>query len=324
MPTARGDRAAFLMRQQANFATPAAAGAGLFRLMPFYQLNFAPTEEVTEDDAIVGDAFPGAAVAGLRNLTGNIEVPLGIQSIGWHLRGLFGAPVTSGSSPNYSHVFSAAAQPVPLLYTSGISHRGADIHFRQAPIAYTGLRLNAKKDGLRVRARFDMLGSVETKLGATLDATPVEYANDRVPVGFQGQVLLGGTPVAGVTACDITAGLGLTPDQEELNGLPTAASFLDGSWSVTGSLSARFTDTSWYDLGDAGTLQDLELRFQVAANESLVLRAHNLRFERTGIPIQGGDVLTGTFNFRGSRPASGDTPLRVTLLNQTATYANPS
>lgn len=323
MPTARGDQAAFLMRQQTNFATPAAAGPGQFRVLPFYSVNLAPTEEVTEDDAIIGDAFPGAAVAGLRNLTGDIEVPLGMQSIGWHLSGLFGAPVTSGAGP-YTHVFSMGALPVPRLYTTGISHRGVNEHFRQAPIAYKGLRLTAKKDGQRVRAKFDLLGSVETKLASSLDATPVEYANDAVPVGFQGQVLLGGTPVAGVTTCELNATLGLTPDQEELNGLPTAASFLDGSWGLTGSITARFADTSWYDLGDAGTLSDLEVRFQISASQRLTVRAHNLRFERTGVPIQGGDILTSSFAFRASRPALGDTPFRATLINQTASYGNPA
>lgn len=322
MTTARGDRAAFLVRQQADFDTPEVAGDGTFRLLPFYALSFAPTEEVTEDDAIIGDAFPGAAVAGLQNLTGDIEVPLGLQSIGWHLRGLLGEPVTTGASPDFTHVFKMAAQPAPLLFTTGISHRGIGVHFRQAPIAYTGLRLSAKKDGVRGRARFDLLGSVEDKLGATLDATPVEYAGDKVPVGFQGGVYQSAAQVAGITGFEFTAGLSMEPDQEEMNELPTAASFLDGRWSLTGSISARFRDTTWYDLAEAGTLANLEVRFTISATETLVLRGHNLRFERTGIPVPNGNILTSTFNFRASRPSTGDTPLTVTLKNQTASCEN--
>ena len=323
MATARGDQAAFLMRQQADFDTPAAAGDGDFMLLPFYSLSMAPTEDVSEDDAIIGDAFPGEAVAGLRNLTGDITVPLGLQSIGWHLRGLLGNPTTSGSAPNHTHVFKMAAIPVPLLFTGGISHRGIDKHFRQAPLAYSGLSIAAKKDGQRARVSFKLLGSVEEKTANTLDATPEPYADDKVPVGFQAAVWMGGAKVAGVTAFEFDASLGITPDQEELNQLPTAASFLDGGWSLTGKISARFRDTSWYDLGSAGTLSDMELRYQLSATQSIVFALHNLRFERTGVPVSGKDILTAEFGFRASRPATGNSPLTITLKNQTDSYGNP-
>ncbi|TPE47227.1 phage tail tube protein [Amaricoccus solimangrovi] len=323
MATARGDQAAFLMREQADFETPAAAADGDFRLLPFYSISMAPTEDVTEDDAIVGDAFPGEAVAGLRNLTGDITVPLGLQSIGWHLRGLFGDPVTTGGAPNYTHVFKMAAIPVPLLFTAGISHRGIDRHFRQAPVAYSGMSLSAQKDGQRSRTAFKMLGSVEDKLADTLDAAPVAFATDTVPVGFQAAIWKDGANVAGVTGFEFEASLGITPDQEELNQLPTAASFLDGNWSLTGKISARFRDTSWYDLGSAGTLSDMELRYELSATLSIVFALHNLRFERVGVPVPNGDILTAEFGFRASRPDSGESPLTVTLKNQTASYGNP-
>lgn len=320
--TARGDQAAFLARQQADFDTPEAAAAGKFYLLPFYSLNMAPTEEVTEDDAIVGDAFPGAAVRGLQNMTGNIEVPLGLRSIGWHLKGLLGAPTTTGTSPNFTHVFKMAALPTMPLYTTGISHRGIDEHFRQTPIGYTGMQITARKDGTRARARFDLIGSVEEKIVASLDATPTSFASDTVPVGFQGGVYIGGSLVAGVTSCEFSAGYSATPDQETLNLLPTAAGFLDGKWSLTGSITARFQDTSWYDRGVDGTLADLELRFVIGANESLVLRGHNLRFERSGVPVPNGDILNATFAFRASRPSTGDSPLTATLKNGQANYNN--
>ncbi len=320
--TARGDQAAFLSRLQADFGTPEAAAAGKFRHLPFYSLNMSPSEDVTEDDAIIGDAFPGAAVRGLQNLTGNIEVPLGLASIGWHLRGLMGAPVTTGSSPNFTHTFKMAALPVMPLFTTGISHRGIDAHFRQTPVAYTGLRLAAKKDGTRARARFDLLGSVESSLEDSLDATPVEFTPDAVPVGFQGGVYMGGDLVAGVTGFEMNAGYSAAPDQETLNLLPTAAAFLDGKWSLMGSITARFRNTTWYDLGVGASLVDMELRWVISASLSLVLRGHNLRFERAGVPVPNGDVLNATFNYRASRPSTGDSPLTAVLKNGVANYNN--
>ena len=144
-----------------------------------------------------------------------------------------------------------------------------------------------------------------------------------MPVGFQGGLYEEGVLVSGVTSFSLSAALGLKPDQETMNLLPTAASFLDGSWSLTGSLAARFQDATFYDRALANTPFDLELRFVVGV-ESAVFRLHNLLLERTGIAVPNGDILNQSFNFRASRPDVADTPLRVTLINATAGYGNPA
>ena len=94
MPNARGDEAKLFARQQAAFGTAEAAGPGTFMALPFYSYNVVPSEERNEDDAIRGDAFPGDSVLGLRSLSGNMVVPVGINSFGWHLQSILGAPAT--------------------------------------------------------------------------------------------------------------------------------------------------------------------------------------------------------------------------------------
>lgn len=217
MSTARGDYAALVSRLQSTFGTAESAGNGDFYKLPFYELTSSPTEEMENDESLYGDAFPGDAVAGLRNLSGSLVVPLGLSSIGWHLRALLGEPATTGTT-DYTHVFETAAQPSVPLLTQGISYTDIDQHFVQDSVAYTGLEISAQKTGPRQRATFNIVGREEAKLGAALDTTPLEYLPESVPNGFKAKLLIDGVEAAGATGVTLTLGSGVEPDQETLNG----------------------------------------------------------------------------------------------------------
>lgn len=328
MANARGDRAIWTMRRQADFTTAEAAGDGEYYKLPFYSINAAAAEELSPDDALTGDALPPDAIPGLRSLSGDVEVPLGVASLGWHLRGLFGAPATTGAGDPYTHVFTAKAAPALAHHTACVTHpqaaAGAGVHFHQVGITHTEFSLSARKDGQRARARFGLIGFSETKGAGALDTTPVEFADDPTPIGFQGVLFRGAGQDAAVTAAEFRVASGVTPDQETLNGLATPAALDEGKWEVTGSLTARFRDAALYDAAEAGTLQNFELRYILSASRSAIFRVHNARLERTGIPVQGGDVISATFNFRAGRPGPGDSPFIATLKNGVANYDNPA
>lgn len=320
MPNARGDRAKFLSRRQAAFGAAEAAAAGAFYLMPFYSYNVVPSGELTNDEAMKGDAFPGDTVAGLRNLAGSIEVPMGLDSIGWHLAQILGLPDTSGTGP-YTHVFKAAANPSILLATHGISHTDNAAHFVQDSLALAGLEITAQKNGTRQRVTLNMVGREEIKAGATLDASPVAFSPDPVPVGFQGQLTLAGNDAA-VTQASLTLNTGREADQETMNGLATADDISPGMWDLNGALTARFRDTTLYDAASAGTPMPLVLSWPISANYSLSLRAPSVTLERNGLPIDGRGVISQNFNWRTNRPATGQEMFEVTLVNGTSDYAN--
>lgn len=50
----------------------------------------------------------------------------------------------------------------------------------------------------------------------------------------------------------------------------------------------------------------------------------DVRFEMTGIPIEGRGPISAQFNWRAERPAPGVELATITLKNQTADYANPA
>jgi len=320
MPNARGNEARLLARRQPAFGTAESAADGLFHSLPFYRYNVVPSGELANDDANYGDAFPGELVAGLRNLGGAVEVPLGLNSIGWHLAQLFGDPDTTGTGP-YTHVFAAAAQPAIRLATHGISHMGVASHFTQDSLAMTGMEIQAQKNGQRQRVTFNLAGREEVKAPATLDATPVLYSPDPVPVGFQGAVLMEGAAVAGITQAGLTLNSGVEADQTTLNGLATAADMDPGFWDLSGQITARFRGPTLYDRASDGTSFALQLTWTVGAALELAITVPAVRLERTGVPVEGRDIITSSFNWRAGRPAPGADLVTVTLKNDTPDYA---
>lgn len=323
MPNARGNEAKLLSRRQTTFGTAESAADGLFHALPFYSYNVTPSGELANDDANYGDAYPGDVIAGLRNLAGAAVVPMGLDSIGWHLSQLLGTPTTTGTGP-YTHSFVAAAQPAILLATHGISHAGVAKHFTQDSLFMTGMEIQAQKNGQRQRVTFNMAGREEIKAGATLDTTPVSFSADPVPVGFQGTLLMDDSVVASVTQASLTLNTGREADQETLNGLATAAAADPGFWDLNGALTARFRDTTLYDLASAGTAFALKLKWTISAGYDLQIEVPSALLERTGHAVEGRDIISSSFNWRANRPASGVELVEITLINATADYANLS
>lgn len=341
MPIAKGSQAQLVSRFQAaesnRFKTPEAAGNGLFRCLPFYSYTVGETEEISEDTAISGkgdDDFPGDIVAGLQGVQGSIVVPFGAQSFGWWLAAMFGAPdVTDDTGGNYTHVFEAAGAMAPRNLTNGLHFTDITQNFRHSGVTPTELVLNLRKAGERERATINAVGHIGAKAptNAVLDTTPVAYTGDNVPTKFAAtlQSKVGEAAYAAtgdITGLDLTIGTGTIADQETMNGLPTAEDIITGRWSGTGSLTTRFKDGYWYDLSAAGTLSDIQIDWPILASplQSIRLRLHNVRFARQGTPIESNGVITQTWQFQISKPATDDTPFTWTLKNQTANYANPT
>ncbi|ETX26852.1 phage tail tube protein [Roseivivax isoporae] len=324
MPNARGDEAKLFSRRQAAFGAAEAAGPGKFLALPFYRFGVVPSEDRSEDEVIQGDAFPGDFPPGLVSLSGDMSVPLGLNSFGWHLQSIFGAPATTGDGPDYTHTFTAQAQPPLTILTQGISHTRIGRHFVQDSMTCTGLQIAARKDNQRARATLTMMGRAETSAAEALDDSPVVYDPDPVPLGFQGQALVAGTPVAEVTGIDLTVTSGVEMDQETLNQARTAAGFESQRWSLTGSLSARYVDNTWYDHAANDTPVNLQLKFVIDAARSLLIDMPDLRFALTGIPVEGRGPISADFTFQANRPAAGAELVAFVLKNQTADYANPA
>lgn len=323
MTNGQNDSVRLVSRIQGAYGTAEVAAEGGFRHLPFYEYGVVPSEDLGKDDAIQGDYYSGDIVDGLISLGGSMVVPMGLQSIGWHLAMLFGDPTTTEpSTGNYEHTFRPAGLPSKRFMTIGKSHRDVNQHFVHDSLFYTGFDLSAQKDNQRARLTFNLVGRQEVK-GAALDTTPVEYAADQVPVNFTGKISVDGSEAAAITSFSAKGSMAAEADQEAMNGLATAADIDLGEWMSDGSLNARFRDSTFYDLAAAGTLVDLALDYAISATRGITFKFNKARLERSGIPVNGRGVSSSDFNWQIGRPASGAFPFEVVLRNDVATYANP-
>ncbi len=325
MTNARGDQAKFFMRAQAAFGTAETPADGAFLTLPYYSFTLPPTRELNEDDGIYGDAYPGEQVAGLEGMTGSLVVPMGFSSIGHHLQGMLGAPVTTElQTGRYQHVFKTPATQSPVLHTTGLSYIDVDKHRIHDSVVYTGLEQETRKEGMFSRVSFNVSGRAESKLASTIDATPVSYVDDIVPVKLTSGLKVDGVAAAGVTGFNFSLTSGVEMDQETINGTPFADAVLTGKWGLTGRIDARYRDDSYYDLGESGQLVDWTVTFPYDDDHSLEYLLHNVRVQRSGIPVNNRETISQSFDISAARPDAGQSTLTATLINTVADYANPT
>lgn len=321
MPNAFGRDAVAMFRRQADFTTPESAAPPNFVKFPYYRSTLGARREQGTDPALPDGRLPATIDRGLRSADGELEVPLHLASIGHHLYGLLGVPVTTGAGP-FVHTFDAEDTDAPTFHTFGISHTKIDQHFRYAGFAYNTLRITAQKQSPRQRVVFGLLGRDEVKLAATLDAAPVGESADPVVQSWVGEVLKDGVIVAAVTQCEFTYTNGFELDQETITGDEWAAGVDEGRIGVNGTLTMRFADATFYDLAKAGTLFDLGLRFTVGTS-SLVLTAHNIQLAEDRVPVEGGGPISTQWSFQADKPDVGTPPFQAVLTNDRADYAMP-
>lgn len=333
MVIARGDQATLMVRYQEDVASPfktaEASGAGLFRILPFYTYDVRGTEEQNEDNAVSGlggNAYPREVLRGIQGVSGTMSVPLGIQSFGHHLSAFLGNPTTvDDSNGNYTHTFATPAIQTPKFSTVSVKQNDLSLNFETIGLTYTQMSLNLVKNGERARADFQVIGFNDGPLASSKDTAPVAFSNDAVPVNFQSAIKRQGVAAGDVTSLQVTLQSGIEPDNEALNGLASPERILEGRWSASLSLTARFEDRGWYDLADQGTLFDIDCDLLAASDpapQSHSFKLHNVILERTGIPIAGDGNISVTYNGRLSAPTLPTAPFTWLIKNQTPDYAN--
>lgn len=318
------DAVALLMRRQTtDFNTPEAAGSGKFAQVQAYRAPIGSRRDLFEDRYLGDGRNPGEVLLGFERADGEIEAPLRSESIGWHLYGLFGAPATTGDGEvpeHFSHVFTSAG--AMTHWTMG--YRAGETWFRDAGMTYNEMRFRLARASETQRMSFGLIGRNEEKLGAALDAAPVEpvAATDLRMFAFDATMTLDGSPAADIVDMDLTISQGRTLDEEAISGQPYPLRVLEGDLTISGTARFRFEDATRYDLAAATTEFDMSVIW-TAGTQSFTLAIQNLVFAKDSVRLDSGGVLSLSLPLRASRATSGPS-ITATLVNRRADYANPA
>ncbi|MEQ9518117.1 MAG: phage tail tube protein [Parvibaculum sp.] len=294
---------------------------GNYAKLAFYSSTLAASRPLEEDPVLGRGAWdPADAVEGVTDHAGQLAVPLCVNQLGHWFTLLLGEPVTTDDTGgDYTHVWKSGG----LTLVNGVAELELrnDIVHQHIGLMANSLSLSTARSGGYGRANFDLVGQKEVKLGASAAGVPTSVPLDQL-LAFKGQLLIDDVAVASVTQADLSFTNNLS-GQEGLNVEGLQSGFERGVPAATGSLTARYTDATLFDMSDQHTPFALELKWAKAANKSLSIRAGRVKMPKAQVGLQGPGGVSVSYNFTGAAdPAEADgRMLVVTLKNQTLGYA---
>jgi hypothetical protein len=323
MPTAqvpRGKAITLLIKDQSvDFKTPA---TGNYLTTLAYKYGVVE-EQPLEDDPILGEALvntrdDNAAADGLPDVKGQIAVPLDFSHFGYWLKSLFGAPATSGTTPDYTHVFTSGGLVLPEKTVEvQIPKSGGTILLQHVGLMVPKATLQVSRKAGFQQVLLDCTGYKENKLGSTGAGTPVAAVARDPIAAARGVYKIDGT-VAG-DIMEVSGTYDNNFDGKDEVGDDHIGGYDVGIATFRGTIKLRFRTTSMYDDAIAATEHAGEISFTKSPVRSLALAAPTLRLQRSGVPIEGPGRIEQTFNFRCRQTASVPM-LTATLKSAVASY----
>ncbi len=309
MPTSaapRGQLTELLLKDEATYGT---AATGNYQKTLIYEDSLVELAEL-EDDPISGTARHNARdamepVAGLpQGVNGNLVVPLDLNHAWFWLKGVFGAPESSGADGDFEHAFASGGEVLP--HRTIEAKRAAAIFLQRTGCLANSIGGEMSRRGGYDRMTVGVLGRKETKLTSTGGGTPPSILA-RDPVLAVAPVLKIDTVLAAdVMSLSWTYANNATPrdDMGDQAGYPTGHD-LDADATFAGTIRARFRTAALYDMARAGTPFAMELLWQKSATRLLSLQAPVVKFSPIGLPVTGPGRIEQSFNFRANQTSSG-------------------
>lgn len=314
---ARGAKARLLLDFESTFGVTPATPAGI--IIPIKSADLQGTQTLIESEIIRDSRMPIRPDRGNYTLAGPVVGPIDSTVFGYILKAMMGVPVTTGSSPNYSHVFKPGAVQPSLTMEQGHSDIGFYKLINGCKVSSIAISLAPNQELLYTA---NVVGSIETRGATSYDATPTTVAITKRFSNYQASILEGGGAIATVTKLDVTIDFGLDDTEYCLSGGGIRSDIPEGMVKVTGTLSALFTDASLLTKAANKTESSLQLTLTYDANTSLVLLVPELEYELKTPGIKDAKGIVQDLGWYGFYATNVDaTVVKFTLNNQNASYA---
>jgi hypothetical protein len=275
-----------------------------------------------EDDPIVGaglvnDVDSSQPAPALPSAGGNITLPLDLNHIGPWLKRAFGAPGSTGTTPDYTHVFSSGVEMLPTFAAQ--IKKATSLYYVTLGCAVNRLTFNASRRAGYDRIVAEIIAAKETKFTSTQSGTPAAMLA-RIPIAASLPIFKVNDAAAGqVMAIDAVydnklIGQDFLSGDEHIAGIER-----DVEATFSGTIRVRFKDATYHDLGISGGTFKGELLWTISSVASFGMVANVMRIERTPIEIAGPGGIEVSFPFRCEADATNPM-LIATLKNAIASY----
>ena len=292
-------------------APTTAAGTAL----PFNKCELKASQTIITPATISGTRNPVEPGRGHIAVDGSVEIPMDTNAIGFWLKAMFGAPVTTGAAAPYTHVFKPSNNQPSLVLEKGFKDIGQ--YFKYSGCKINTFKMTAGDDG-ELTASMDILGANEVVGSTPYMATPDSVTLDRLN-NFQGVLKENGVPTATIKTLELDLAFGLDSDQYVLGSIGRG-DIPEGLIEVSGTIKALFNDIATIQKGINATETKLELDF-TNGDKQLNFLMPEVQYERTSPTITGPAGVVAEFKFSGYyKNAAEASAIVVTLINSTETY----
>ncbi len=293
------------------------APASGYRTMPFAPgTRIGGSRPLLENELLGFGRDPLAPVLDAVTADGELVVPIDVENWGFWLKGAFGNPVTTGTTPR-THTFNSGAASLPSM--------AIEAAYPQVPAfemvtgcVVNSLRWQMRRSGL-LTARVGLIAQGAAAPAAVTGAgTPTAYALQRFSP-FNGAVTRDTVALANIVSADIEYMNNLDPVETirsdgRIDGIDPSIA------SLKGKVTMRFADLTLFNQAIAGTPCELVFSHVIGASASFSFTAHAVYLERPSTPIEGPRGIEVEFDFMAARATSPARMATAVLINSIASY----
>lgn len=248
-----------------------------------------------------------------------ITVPVNQAGFGHWLRLMLGAPDTTGSASDYTHVFTSggAALPSNTMVVDYGARLGTNRYMIIGGARAASMTMEFSNAG-PADAQINVVAQGGAYASAPGAGTPAISAG---PIFNRatGVIREGASAIGRVTSSTLTVDNGIQP-LRTIRADRKIEEAEEGGFNATGSVTVRFAEGGLLPAALAGTPVDLSLGFEVSATRSLIMRVPRAFLSQPRAQIEGPGGVSATFDFRASGEGVAGA-LIATLKNSTASYA---
>lgn len=317
MSATLGSLAVLWAQPETAYGTPA---IGNYQQLGFFRANLLPRRDLLDVRVLGLGTGRDATDPMLGELTveGEMEVPINQEGFGHWLRLVFGAPSTTGETPDFAHVYASGAASLPsntLVLDYGAA-LGAARYLQALGVRGNTLGIDFGTSG-PATARLGVIAQMGALVSSAGAGTPVPAAG---PVfnRINGTITRNGTPLALITEASLEFSNGVEALRTIRNDNRIAAA-IPQQTAITGRLTARFAEGGLQAEAAAGTPVDLAFGWEATSQRAITFRIARAFLSQPQAPIEGPGGVSASFEIIGS--AEGQAALTVTLKNAVESYA---
>jgi hypothetical protein len=319
MPVGAQGKAVSLYQQ--TEVTEGVKPTGNYRKLPVKSFNLVPTENIQTEVVLSSPATTRDPMDPYRDfidLAGDAVVPLDLTNIGHWLRMLLGSPTTTGTT-NYTHVYQSGSSALPTAAFEKVYGDVSGAHEGYLGVRANTMNLPVQPSGT-ADVTFGLMGLSHTANLTSVPGTPTAATFERFN-RFQGSIQRNGAALPAFMSGTINfsnameAVKAIRNDRriEGIDFAETTATF-EGTVRLTTANAAILTDAI------AGTPCSFSYALTIGGTKSLTVLLPRMTLTPTGPRLEGPMGIDIPVRGTGSFDATAACMMRVTLLNQTASY----